>query len=76
MLCHEAVLTCPGVTGAGQSEQSFLLQNDAATNQEGGEQSQSEAQPQVVGAVHTCTQTLLILFTVQTFRLRLNIKNI
>lgn len=52
------LLTCSGVTGVGQSEQSFLLENDAPTNQEGGQQGQSQAQPQVVGCVYIWRQTV------------------
>ena len=44
---------------AGQSEESFLLENDAPTNQEGGQQGQSQTQPLVVGAdcLNTCRET-------------------
>lgn len=46
-----ARLTRSGAAGGGQSQQSFLLQNDASTNQEGREQSQGQPQPQVVAPV-------------------------
>lgn len=46
-----AHLTCSGVAGGGQSQQSFLLQNDASTNQEGRQQSQTQSQPKVVAPV-------------------------
>lgn len=45
------LLTCSGVTGAGQSEKSFLLEYDAPTNQEGREQGEHQAEPEVVGIV-------------------------
>lgn len=45
-----AQLTCPGVTGVGQSEEGFLLKDDAPTNQEGRQKSQGQTQPQVVAA--------------------------
>lgn len=59
-------LTGSGVTGAGQSEESFLLQSDAATNQEGGQQRQRQAQPQLVGGAgwRAWRQTFSVLASV------------
>ena len=42
---HAVPLTCPGVTSAGQSDESLLLQDDAPTDQQSRQQSQSQAEP-------------------------------